>query len=165
MLSLNTSIDGQSQSTVSEVATTAASEKKRSQSDVLSVAEVSPEFASQESINEGLLVIARAQIKAGDYQGARATLNEIEARNPNNVEAKSLVIALSKKVAQVQGKNLYKTRSEMLNAVDESWERPKVFEIENEAVQVESSQSILEGQIKTIRFQESINFRGCNSQE
>ena len=160
LLSLNTSIDGESQSTASEAATTAAPEKKRSQSDVLSVSEVSPEFASQESINEGLLVIARAQIKAGDYQGARATLNEIEARNPNNVEAKSLVIALSKKVAQVQGKNLYKTRSEMLNAVDEGWERPKVFEIENEAVQVESSQSILEGQIKTIRFQESINFRG-----
>jgi general secretion pathway protein D len=160
LLSLNTSIDGQSLSTASEAATAAAPEKKRSQSDVLSVAEVSPEFASQESINEGLLVIARAQIKAGDYQGARATLNEIEARNPNNVEAKSLVIALSKKVAQVQGKNLYKTRSEMLNAVDEGWERPKVFEIENETVQVESSQSVLEGQIKTIRFQESINFRG-----
>ena len=103
LLSLNTSIDGQSLSTASEAATTAAPEKKRSQSDVLSVAEVSPEFASQETINEELLVIARAQIKAGDYQGARATLMKLKhaiqiTLKPNHV------IALSKKVAQVQGK-------------------------------------------------------------
>ena len=160
LLSLNASIEeeGLIDSSESSAAPVNTKSNKRSNA-LLSVEEVSPEFAAQEEIIENLLIIARSQIKVGDFQGARSTIREIEARNPNNVEAKSLSLSLSKKLLNVYGSNIYKTRSEMLNEVDESWERPKVFEIESDTVQVESSESLLEKKLQAMRLQKNINFR------
>ena len=160
LLSLNASIEEEGLVDPSESSAASVKTKSNKTSDaLLSVEEVSPEFATQEEIIENLLIIARSQIKVGDYQGARTTLREIEARNPNNVKAKSLSLLLSKKLSHVHNSNIYKTRSEMLNEVDESWERPKVFEIESDTVQVESSESLLEKKLQTMRLQKNINFR------
>lgn len=160
LLSLNASIEEEGIAVSSESSAAPVKTKSNKTSDaLLSVEEVSPEFATQDEIIENLLIIARSQIKVGDFQGARTTLREIEARNPNNVEAKSLSLSLSKKLSHVHSSNIYKTRSEMLNEVDESWERPKVFEIESDTVQVESSESLLEKKLQAMRLQKNINFR------
>jgi general secretion pathway protein D len=102
-----------------------------SQSKLLPVEEVSPVFAEQSSEVENLLLIARSQIAAGDLASATSTIEEIEARNPNSKEAKLLAIKLSQALEGIQGLNLYKTRANMLNSVDNSWEQAKVFELEN----------------------------------
>ena len=160
LLSLNASIEEEGIAVSSESSAAPVKTKSNKTRDaLLSVEEVSPEFATQDEIIENLLIIARSQIKVGDFQGARTTLREIEARNPNNVEAKSLSLSLSKKLSEVHSSNIYKTRSEMLNEVDESWERPKVFEIESDTVQVESSESLLEKKLQAMRLQKNINFR------
>lgn len=160
LLSLNASIEEEGIAVSSESSAAPVKTKSNKTRDaLLSVEEVSPEFATQDEIIENLLIIARSQIKVGDFQGARTTLREIEARNPNNVEAKSLSLSLSKKLSEVHSSNIYKTRSEMLNEVDESWERPKVFEIESDTVQVESSESLLEKKLQAMRLQKNMNFR------
>ena len=160
LLSINASIEEDGMAVSSESSAAPVNTKSNKTSDaLLTVEEVSPEFATQDEIIENLLIIARSQIKVGDFQGARTTLREIEARNPNNVEAKSLSLSLSKKLSEVHSSNIYKTRSEMLNEVDESWERPKVFEIESDTVQVESSESLLEKKLQAMRLQKNINFR------
>jgi general secretion pathway protein D len=102
-----------------------------SQSKLLPVEEVSPVFAEQSSEVENLLLIARSQIAAGDLASATSTIEEIEARDSNSKEAKQLAIKLSQALQDVQGLNLYETRTNMLNAVENSWEQPKVFELEN----------------------------------
>mgnify|MGYP001197565030 FL=1 len=103
--------------------------KKKSKSKFLSADEVSPEFVEQSKIIENLFLIGRSQVAAGDYASASITFSEIEARDPNNAKVKDLQIKLSKTLSQIHGKNLYKSRASMLNAVDNNWDRPKVFEL------------------------------------
>ena len=91
---------------------------------------VSLDFLEQLDKVEELISIANYQISIGDLAGAKSTILEIEARNPNSKRAKALSIKLSEAIAEVQGVNLYKTRKDMLNSVEDSWDTPKVFELE-----------------------------------
>lgn len=108
-----------------------------SKNKLLSVEEVSPIYAEQSSEVEALLLIARSQIAAGDLATAASTIEEIEARDPNSKEAKLLAIKLSQVLEDIQGLNLHKTRANMLNSVDNSWEQAKVFELEDTDVAAE----------------------------
>ena len=98
---------------------------------LLPAEEVSPIYVAQKETVENLLLVANSQIAIGDLAGATYTLLEIEARDPNSKEAKLLSLKLSQALENVQGLNLYKTRENMLNAVNNSWEQPKVFELED----------------------------------
>ena len=100
-------------------------------SDLLSAEEVSPAYVAQKEIVEELLAVAYSQIEAGDLAGAASTLLEIEARDPNSKEGKLLSLKLSQALGKIQSLNLYKTRANMLNAVETSWEQPKIFELED----------------------------------
>ena len=93
-----------------------------SESSTLSPEEVSPAYVVQNEIIRELLVVANSQIAAGDLAGATSTLLEIEARNPNSKEAKLLSLKISRALDNVQSINLYKTRENMLNAVNNNWE-------------------------------------------
>lgn len=98
---------------------------------LLPAEEVSPIYVAQKETVEDLMLVANSQIAIGDLAGATSTLLEIEARDPNSKEAKLLSLKLSQALENVQGLNLYKTRENMLNAVNNSWEQPKVFELED----------------------------------
>ena len=98
---------------------------------LLPAEEVSPIYVAQKETVKDLLLVANSQIAIGDLAGATSTLLEIEARDPNSKEAKLLSLKLSQALENVQGLNLYKTRENMLNAVNNSWEQPKVFELED----------------------------------
>ncbi len=100
-------------------------------SSLLSPEEVSPAYVAQNEIIKELLVVADSQIAAGDLAGATSTLLEIEARDPNSKEGKLLSMKISRALDNVQSINLYKTRENMLNAVNNSWEQPKIFELED----------------------------------
>ena len=121
--------------------------------------EVSPEFTEQSKIIKNLLGFCRFQIASDDYSGALNTLNEIEARDPNNTEAKALSLKLSKILGDIQSVNLYKTREDMLNAVDDNWERPKVFKLENKVQASEAEIPRLVRKLDSIILPR-INFNG-----
>jgi general secretion pathway protein D len=106
-----------------------------------------------------LLEFANSQITIGDLAGATSTLFEIEARNPNSKEAKLLSLKLSEALENVQGLNIDKTRATMMNAVDNSWDRPKVFQIENSVTAEEVSAPSLQRKLESIKLPK-INFTG-----
>lgn len=126
---------------------------------LLPTKEVSPEFIEQSRIIENLFLVCRSQIASGDYGAALNTLNEIEARDPSNTEAKTLSLKLSKILGDIQSANLYKTREDMLNAVNDNWERPKVFQLENKIEATESEIPSLVRKLDSIILPR-INFNG-----
>jgi general secretion pathway protein D len=130
-----------------------------SQSNLLPVEEVSPIYVEQSSEVEALLLIARSQIAAGDLATAASTIEEIEARDPNSKEAKVLAIKLSQILEDIQGLNIYKTRANMLNSVDNSWEQAKVFELENTDVAAEAVVPTLFRKLENIVLPK-VNFTG-----
>ena len=104
-------------------------------------------------------MVGRSQIAAGDYGSAAKTLNEIEARDPNSAEAKALSLELSNILAKIQSANLYKTRADMLNSVDNGQERPKVFELESEIKSTETTIPSLVRKLESIVLPR-VNFTG-----
>ena len=126
---------------------------------LLSPEEVSPAYVSQLDIVKDLILVANSQIAAGDLAGAASTLLEIEARDPNSEEAKLLSLLLSEKLDKVQGLNVYKTRMNMLNAVNNNWEQPKVFELQDGTKSEEISVPSLLRKIENITLPK-INFTG-----
>ncbi|MGJ8654695.1 MAG: YfbK domain-containing protein [Opitutaceae bacterium] len=86
--------------------------------------------SSSKSQSKKDLQRGRAQYLNGDYAGAAAFFEDVVAKDPNNAEAK-LFIAKAKEMRDYQAGGGYQTRQQMLTQVDQSWERPKVFEVES----------------------------------
>ncbi|MEC8209136.1 MAG: type II secretory pathway, component PulD, partial [Verrucomicrobiota bacterium] len=95
----------------------------------LDINEISPEYVAQIKLIRDLLARGRAQYLNGDYDGASATFQEVEARDANNTEAKLFQSKIAKILGGIHKQNFYKTREQMMAEVDQQWERPKVFEI------------------------------------
>ena len=71
-------------------------------------------YEENKALVSSLIDAINSKISSGDLAGATSTLYELEARDPNNKEAKLLSLKLSKAIDKVQGLNLYKTRENML---------------------------------------------------
>ena len=125
----------------------------------INVEEVSLAYVAQKETVDELLQVANAQIVLGDLSGATSTLLEIEARDPNSKEGKLLSLELSRALEKVQGLNIDKTRAGMMNAVDNSWDRPKVFQIENSVSDEEIKVPSLQRKLENIKLPK-INFTG-----
>ena len=95
----------------------------------LDISEISPEYVAQNKLIRDLLARGRAQYLNGDYDGAKATFKEVEARDANNSEAKLFQTKIAELLGDIHVQNRYKTREQMLTEVDQSWERPKLFDI------------------------------------
>jgi len=125
----------------------------------LSILGISPEYVAQNKIIRDLLTTGRAQYLNGDYDGAAATFKEVEARDANNSEAKLFQTRIAEVLGAIHAQNQYKTREQMLTEVDQSWERPKVFDIDKSTTaQVENTSGILQ-KMKGIVIPQ-VNFSG-----
>ena len=114
---------------------------------------------AQNKIIRDLLTTGRAQYLNGDYDGAAATFKEVEARDANNSEAKLFQTRIAEILGAIHAQNQYKTREQMLTEVDQSWERPKVFDIDKSTTaQVENTSGILQ-KMKGIVIPQ-VNFSG-----
>ena len=133
--------------------------QKINRSNLLPAEEVSPKYVAQKEIVNNLLLVAKSQIAIGDLAGATSTLHEIEARDSNNKDAKQLSIKLSNALENVQNLNLYKTRENMLNAVDNNWDQPKVFELKDKSTIQEEDVPSLQIKLEKIVLPK-INFTG-----
>ena len=95
----------------------------------LDINSISPQYVAQSKIIRDLLTRGRAQYLNGDYDGAKATFKEVEARDANNPEAKLFQTKIAEILGTIHKQNFYKTREQMLTEVDQNWERPKVFDV------------------------------------
>ena len=93
--------------------------------------EIGNSYAGNADLINELLLLAYSQLSEGDLAAASSTLLEIEARDPNIKRSQVVIFENFSCDGKVQGLNLYKTRESMLNSVDNSWDQPKVFEIED----------------------------------
>jgi hypothetical protein len=125
----------------------------------LDIEEVSPDFIVQNEIIKELLVRGRTQFLNGDYDGASATFKEVEARDTNNPEAKVFQARIAHILRAIHGQNVHKTRAQMLAEVDQSWERPKVFDIDAGEEDVSIIESGILQKMKAIIVPQ-VNFAG-----
>ena len=133
--------------------------RKTTSKELLPVEEVSPIYVAQKETVDKLLVVANSQIVAGDLAGAASTILEIEARDPNSKEAKFLSLKLSEALAKIQGLNLDKARASMMVAVDNNWEQPKVFQLQDNMKSEEVAVPLLLRKLENIVLPK-INFTG-----
>lgn len=120
---------------------------------------ISPDYVAQSNVIDGLLARGRIQYLNGDYDGAATTFKEVEARDANNAEAKLFQTRIAEILGDVHSQNFYKTRSQMLTEVDQSWERPKVFDLDKEVIISSVDDSGILQQMKNIIIPQ-VNFSG-----
>lgn len=105
--------------------------------------ELSPDYVQNQEAVDALIVKGRAQMLYGDYQGAVQTFREVEARDPTNSTAKGLQIQVAKLMQDASYLDHEKTREEMLQEVNRSWQRPQIFEREARDADVVSESPLL----------------------
>lgn len=120
---------------------------------------VGSDYLAQEEIIRDLLKHARTQYLSGDYDGAIATFKEVEARDANNVEAKLFQARIAEILSDIHVRNKNKTRQQMLTEVDQSWERPKVFDVDTTQDSNTGKESGILQQMKSIVIPQ-VNFSG-----
>jgi general secretion pathway protein D len=120
---------------------------------------ISEDYLAQRKIIRELTARGRAQFLNGDYAGAAASFKEVEARDPNDAEAKLFQLRIAEIIAAVQKQNLYKTRAQMLSEVDQSWERPKVFEVDADIKNIEEVDNSIQRKMNSIVIPQ-VNFSG-----
>jgi general secretion pathway protein D len=124
----------------------------------LDINEISSDYVAQSKIIRDLLARGRAQYLNGDYDGASATFKEVEARDANNSEAKLFQTKIAELLGDIHKQNIYKTREQMLTEVDQSWERPKVFDIQSGGPDLVVNPG-LQGKLNSITIPQ-VNFSG-----
>lgn len=123
------------------------------------IEEVSPEYVAKSKTIRDLVTRGRAQFLNGDYEGAEATFQEVEARDANNPEAKLFQTRIAKLLGGIHDQNRYKTREQMLTNVDRAWERPKVFDVQRGAGPGVPVVTDLQERLKNINIPQ-VNFSG-----
>ncbi len=125
----------------------------------LAIQDISPEYVAQSKIVRDLLTRGRAQYLNGDYDGAAATFKEVEARDANNPEAKLFQTRIAEILGGIHVQNHYKTREQMLTEVDQSWERPKVFDVSTGSEIADAGDSSTQRKLSSIIIPQ-VNFSG-----
>jgi general secretion pathway protein D len=134
-------------------------ERKASDPAFVNIADISPKFAADAEVVEDLLLRGRAQFINGDYDGASSSFREVEARAPNNAEAKFYSKRIAEVVGSIQKANLYKTREQMMTEVEQQWERPKVFDVSASESFGDSGDSSTQRKLNSIVIPQ-VNFSG-----
>ena len=125
----------------------------------LAIQDISPEYVTQSKVIRDLLTRGRAQYLNGDYDGAASTFKEVEARDANNAEVKLFQTRIAEILGGIHAQNQYKTREQMLTEVDQSWERPKVFDVDNNTITPPQNTTGILQRMKTILIPQ-VNFAG-----
>lgn len=125
----------------------------------LDINEINPDFVAQSKFIRDLMTRGRAQYLNGDYDGAKATFKEVEARDANNAEAKLFQRRIAEELGDIHEGNLNKTREQMLTEVDQQWERPKVFDITEGQIQEADTGGRVQDKLNAIVIPQ-VNFSG-----
>ena len=110
------------------------------------------EYVSLAGYEKELFFKGRAQYLGGDYQGALATFQEMEKRNPESSEAKEYQLKIHQYFNSNSYLNRLNTRQEMLNEVDRSWQRPRIFSPDTNRLEGENTANPLVAKIRNIKI-------------
>lgn len=94
----------------------------------------------------------KAQYLGGDFEGALATFRELEKRKPGSPLAKEYQLKVQQYYGDSSFLNRSKTRQEMLNEVDRSWQRPRIFSPETNRLEGENTANPLVVKIRSIKI-------------
>ncbi len=89
---------------------------------------ITPSYAFETKVTSELIERGRAQLFAGDINGAEATFKEVEARDANNDEAKNFLRRIAEMRRGSGWLDREKTREQMLEEASRAWQRPQVFQ-------------------------------------
>lgn len=113
------------------------------------------EFSGQAQLTpagEALLRKGRFQYLGGDFEGALSTFQELERRFPDHPDAKMFQLRIQQSLAENAHLNREKTRQEMLNEVNRSWQRPRIFSPEGNRLDGETRANPLIAKIRQIKI-------------
>ena len=96
----------------------------------VTLAAASPGAGEEPGANDAeiaaLTTKARAQYLAGDTDGAEEAFRRIEARDPDNAQAKAFLTRIARDRAAAGALIRERTRTELLDEVNKSWQRPGI---------------------------------------
>lgn len=87
----------------------------------------SPTYMRDMEEVETLLLRGRSQYVAGDLDGAESTFRRVEIIDPENAEAKGLLLRINQDRLEFGRMNRIKTRTQMLMDVYRAWQRPGIL--------------------------------------
>lgn len=99
-----------------------------------------------------LLEQGKEQFHGGDYEGALHSFRELEKTDPENVEAKAYQLEILRLYNEGAYLNRVKTREEMLNEVNRSWQRPRIFMPDSAGLDGEANGNPLIDKIRSIKI-------------
>lgn len=108
-------------------------------------------FETEQVIIDDLLLRGRAQYLAGDYDSARQTFSEVEARAPNNREAKYFQAEIARLLQVTGALDREKTKEQMLQEVSLGWQRPQIFDRDFNRAELEEDNGLL-ARLEAITF-------------
>ncbi len=89
---------------------------------------MSPAFVAERTATAQLIAKGRAQYVAGDIDGAQETFRQVEAQEPDNTVAKGFLLRIAQEKAETGALNREKTRTQLLEEVAKSWQRPGIYQ-------------------------------------
>jgi len=122
--------------------------------------EVNGHYLVEQRVIAEMLKKGRAQLVAGDLEGAKETFGAIEARDPNHAEAKKYQVKIAKILSDRGDLDRIKTKEQMLQNVAQGWQRPQVFDREYSAKTIEANEGLRE-KLSGIVLPR-VNFNGVN---
>ena len=91
------------------------------------IEKVSPGFIKDQKDIAKLVAKGRSQYLAGDLDGAQESFRGVEAIDAGSPEAKSFLARISSDKAKIGELNRGKSRAQMLEEVNNAWQRPGVY--------------------------------------
>jgi general secretion pathway protein D len=89
---------------------------------------LSPTFVAERAATAQLIAKGRAQYTAGDIDGAQETFRLVESQEPDNSIAKGFLLRIAQEKAETGALNREKTRTQLLEEVAKSWQRPGIYQ-------------------------------------
>jgi len=106
-----------------------------------------------------LMIKGRSQYLCGDLENARATFNEILCHKPNEVCANRFLMLTNERLREIQEHQRRAVKHDMLSEVSDSWQRPVIFEEDQQPEKEHIVQSI-DKKLQSIQIP-SVDFKGA----
>ena len=110
-----------------------------------------PSFPKQEQKVKDLLLKGRSLYLAGNFEGASRAFQEIDTIQPGHIESNLFLKKIAERLDSQNYATRLKTRSQLLEEVSSSWQRPRVFLFEEPPTPVVKSSGALQSKIKKIK--------------
>lgn len=111
-----------------------------------------PQFPKQEERVKDLLLRGRSMYLAGNLEGASRAFEEIDTVQPGHIEANLFLKKIAERLDMQNFSTRLKTRSQLMEEVSASWQRPRVFTVEDNEKEEKPVSGELQAKIERIKI-------------